>query len=303
MYDLIIIGSGPAGLSAAIYAARAKLDFVVIESAYISGGQILSTYEIDNYPGLPGISGQELADKMRAHADALGAQFIIDRIDSISGTLGHFVLKSSTKEYEAKTVIITTGAEHAKLGVEGEDAFQGKGVSYCATCDGMFFRKKDVVVVGGGDTALSDAIYLSRICNSVTLIHRRDELRGAKSLQDKYFSADNAKVEWSSELASINGDKMVSSVTIRNKVTGELKELPVRGVFIAVGIKPNSSYFEGFVETDDRGYIIAGENGATSVEGIFAAGDVRKKALRQIITAAADGANAVDSVQEVLTKL
>lgn len=303
MYDLLILGSGPAGLSAAIYAARAELDFAVVESSYVSGGQITSTYEIDNYPGLNGISGQDLADRMRKHADSLGAKFLTAEATGISGSAGNFTVETSSGPLSAKTVIIATGAEHAELGVPGEQELRGKGVSYCATCDGMFFKDKDIAVVGGGDTAVSDAIYLTRMCRSVTLIHRRDSLRAAKSLQDRFISNPRASVEWSSTVQKIEGNGKVEDVILRSTISGEEKPLEVSGVFIAVGIIPRSAPFAGFVEVDKRGYITASEDCAASVPGVFAAGDVRAKQLRQIITAAADGANAVTGAQKILASL
>ena len=302
IYDLIIIGSGPAGLSAAIYAQRARLDALVIEKEMMSGGQVLTTYEVDNYPGLPGINGFDLGMKFREHADRLGARFAEDQVLQVEKTEEGFLVKGEKEIYRTRTVLIATGAAHRKLGVPGEERLAGMGVSYCATCDGAFFRDKVTAVAGGGDVALEDAIFLSRICRKVYLIHRRDELRGAKSLQEAVMALDNVEILWDTVIEEIQGDGQVESLKLKNKKTGEERDLPVQGVFIAVGITPNSQAFEGTVEMD-RGYIIAGEDCRTSVSGILAAGDVRTKQLRQIVTAAADGANAVTSAEQQILEM
>ena len=302
IYDLIIIGSGPAGLSAAIYAQRARLDALVIEKEMMSGGQVLTTYEVDNYPGLPGINGFDLGMKFREHADRLGARFAEDQVLQVEKTEEGFLVKGEKEIYRTRTVLIATGAAHRKLGVPGEERLAGLGVSYCATCDGAFFRDKVPAVAGGGDVALEDAIFLSRICRKVYLIHRRDELRGAKSLQEAVMALDNVEILWDTVIEEIQGDGQVESLKLKNKKTGEERDLPVQGVFIAVGITPNSQAFEGTVEMD-RGYIIAGEDCRTSVPGILAAGDVRTKQLRQIVTAAADGANAVTSAEQQILEM
>lgn len=303
IHDLIIIGSGPAGLSAAVYAQRAELDTVVIERNMMSGGQILNTYEVDNYPGLPGISGFDLGMKLREHADKLGAEFKEDTVMAaeLGGDVKKIVCENDT--YLAKTVIIATGAHHRKLGAKGEEILTGAGVSYCATCDGAFFKNKVTAVIGGGDVALEDAIFLARMCSKVYLIHRRDELRGAKSLQNRLLSLDNVEVIWDTVVDEIEGEDKVESLMLRNKKTGEKSGLKVDGVFIAVGIEPDSEQYSGQVEMDPHGYIVAGEDGKTSVDGVYAAGDVRTKALRQVITAAADGANCITSAQSYLTMI
>ena len=302
IYDLIIIGSGPAGLAAAVYAQRARLDALVIEKEMMSGGQVLTTYEVDNYPGLPGINGFDLGMKFREHADRLGARFAEDQVLQVEKTEEGFLVKGEKEIYRTRTVLIATGAAHRKLGVPGEERLAGLGVSYCATCDGAFFRDKVTAVAGGGDVALEDAIFLSRICRKVYLIHRRDELRGAKSLQEAVMALDNVEILWDTVIEEIQGDGQVESLKLKNKKTGEERDLPVQGVFIAVGITPNSQTFEGTVEMD-RGYIIAGEDCRTSVPGILAAGDVRTKQLRQIVTAAADGANAVTSAEQQILEM
>ncbi len=308
LYDLIIIGSGPAGLAAGIYAQRARLDTLVIEKEYVSGGQVVNTYEVDNYPGLPGINGFDLGMKFREHADHLGVKFVTDRIERVEkldggGQAGPgkpvWQAAGENGTYTARSLILATGAVHRKLGVPGEEELAGRGVSYCATCDGAFFRNKDVAVVGGGDVAIEDAVFLARICRNVLLIHRRDELRGAKSLQEKLFGLPNVEILWNTVVERIEGDGQVSGLTIRNVKTGEISPLPLQGVFIAVGITPNSAPFAGMLKTD-HGYIVADETGRTSEPGIFAAGDVRTKELRQIVTAVADGANAVTAAERYL---
>ena len=303
IYDLIIIGSGPAGLAAAVYAQRAKLDTLVVEKAMVSGGQVLTTYEVDNYPGLPGIGGYDPGIKFREHADRLGARFVEDEVlniqDGGKGAIKGVVCQGNT--YEARSLILATGAVHRKLGVPGEEELAGAGVSYCATCDGAFFRNKVTAVIGGGDVAVEDAIFLARMCSKVYLIHRRNELRAAKSLQENLLSLDNVEVIWDTVADSINGDGMVKSLSLTNVKNGQKRELDVQGVFIAVGITPESRAFEGLVDMD-HGYIRAGEDTVTSAPGIFAAGDVRTKPLRQIITAAADGANAITSVERYLVE-
>lgn len=300
LYDLIIIGSGPAGLSAAIYAKRARLNVLVIEKAGISGGQVLNTYEVDNYPGLPGISGYDLSERFREHADSLEVPFVTDVVEGINTQDKIKKVFGQEKEYQCKALLIATGARHAKLQVPGEKELSGMGVSYCATCDGAFFRNRAVAVVGGGDVAVEDAIFLARGCAKVYLIHRRNELRAAKSLQESLFALANVEMVWSTVVNEIQGDEQVRSLLIQDVQTGEQKELMVDGIFIAVGILPNSNEYTGHITMNGQGYIIAGEDGVTSVPGVFAAGDVREKPLRQIVTAVSDGANAVTSIQRFL---
>lgn len=301
IYDLIIIGSGPAGLCAAIYAQRAKLSCITIERNYMSGGQVINTYEVDNYPGLPGINGFDMAQQFRAHAEKLGAEFVEDEVEKIE------LLEDDAKKivtegncFYTKSIIIATGAKHRTLSVRGEEELSGMGVSYCATCDGAFFKNKTVAVVGGGDVAVEDAIFLARACEKVYLIHRRDELRAAKVLQEAALAEEKIIPIWNSVVTEITGEDKVESIKLQNTSTNEEQELSVDGVFVAVGILPNTELFQGILALDENGYIQAGEDGKTSVSGIFAAGDVRTKPLRQIITAASDGANAVTSVQEYL---
>ena len=300
MYDVLIIGSGPAGMTAAIYGKRAGLSVAVLEGNYINGGQILNTYEVDNYPGLPGISGLDLADKFKEHAASHGAEFLRGKAESVSLEGNIKVVHTRKEDFRCRTLVIASGAVHRKLGVPGEETLNGMGVSYCATCDGAFFRDKTVAVVGGGDVAVEDAIFLARGCRKVYVIHRRDQLRAAKTLQDSLFATEGVEMYWNGVVTRIDGENKVQRITVENTKTGESQELEVDGVFIAVGITPDTGFVKDFVELDSQGYIIAGEDGKTSVPGVFAAGDVRTKQLRQVITAAADGANCITSAEEYL---
>ncbi|MCI5648607.1 MAG: thioredoxin-disulfide reductase [Fusicatenibacter sp.] len=303
IYDVIVIGSGPAGLAAAIYAKRAKLESLVIEANYVSGGQVITTYEVDNYPGLPGISGMDLGNTLREHAEKMGAVFARERVKELELDGDVKIVRTRKKEYHTKTVILATGAQHRMLGVPGEKELSGMGVSYCATCDGAFFKGKTVAVVGGGDVAVEDAIFLARTCEKVYVIHRRDSLRAAAVLSERLLALPNVEMVWDTVVDSIEGENSVEAVRITNIKTGESRELDVQGVFIAVGITPNSGLAEGKVSMDESGYLIAGEDGVTSVPGLFVAGDVRTKQLRQIITAASDGANCITSVERYLVSL
>jgi thioredoxin reductase (NADPH) len=300
IYDVLIIGAGPAGMGAAIYAKRAGLDCAVIDQSPVSGGQVLTTYEVDNYLGLMGLSGGDLSDKFREHADKLDVEFITANVVKIDIDKDVKKIITDEGEFIAKTIVLATGAVHSMLGVPGENELAGMGVSYCATCDGAFFRKKTVAVVGGGDVAVEDAIFLAGLCKKVYLIHRRDELRAASSLQKKLMSMENVEIIWDSEVTQICGDGIVEKIEIKNKKTGNNNTLELNGIFIAVGVVPNTEIVKGIVEMDERGYIIADETCATSVPGIYAAGDIRKKPMRQIITAVADGANAINSAQKFL---
>lgn len=295
MYDLIIIGSGPAGLSAAVYGVRGGLNLLVLESNVMSGGQVLNTYEVDNYLGMPGMDGFEMGNAFRKHADGLGVQFRTAQVVSLEDKGDRKIVRTRKEDLETRAVILAMGASHAKLGVPGEEELAGKGVSYCATCDGAFFRDRSVAVVGGGDVALEDAIYLSKICREVFLIHRRDELRGAPILQRELAECKNVRILYSRTVERINGSDLVESLTLKNQKTKEQERIEVLGVFIAVGIIPNSDMLRELPILDENGYVTAGENGVTSVPGVFVAGDLRKKPLRQIVTAVADGANAAYS--------
>ena len=298
--DVVIIGSGPAGVSAGIYAVRAGFDTLIIERTGMGGGQVLSTYEVDNYPGLPGINGFDLGMKMQEHVDGLGLEIKACDVERVENTGEWKKIYTSEGEVEAKALVIATGATHAKLNVKGENELAGKGVSYCATCDGAFFRNRTVAVVGGGDVAVEDAIFLAGMCEKVYLIHRRNELRAAKSLQDKLMAQDNVEIIWNTVVNSIEGNEKVEALQLQNSKNQEKKRLAVSGVFVAIGMKPETEVFQGLVEMDKNGYIQADESCETNVAGIVVAGDVRTKKLRQIVTAVADGANAIYSLEKYL---
>lgn len=283
MTDLIILGAGTAGLSAAIYAVRAGLSLRLLETS-LPGGQILNSPDVDNYPGIPSISGFDFVQNLTAHAAGLGVEpefTAVSRAD-LAGEIKR--IHTGREILESRAVILATGASHRSLGCPGEAEFRGKGVSYCATCDGAFFRGKDVAVVGGGNTALEDALFLANLCRKVYLIHRREEFRAQQAAVAAVRSRENIQLVLGEQVEKISGDKQVSAVTLKSG-----RELPVSGVFIAVGLAPNTALFEGQLDLDN-GYIRAGEDCHTSLPGVFAAGDVRTKPLRQLITAAADGA-------------
>lgn len=301
MYDTVIIGSGPAGLSAAVYAKRAQLSAVVVEKDYMGVGQIAQSERVDNYLGLYGESGLNLGEKFRRHALELGVEFYEGEVKKIipSGNAYEAVL-SNNKALKAKTVICASGAVAKKLNIKGEVEFGGRGVSYCAVCDGMFYKNKTVAVVGGGDAALHDAILLSKLSKTVYIIHRRDEFRANKTLRRTLRTRDNILPVLNAVPKEICGDKKVTTLKIERGGTEELLE--VDGVFIAVGTLPNSSILKGIAELDNDNYVVADETGITSAKGIFAAGDVRTKPLRQIVTAVSDGANCVASVEKYIAK-
>lgn len=300
IYDLAILGAGPAGICAAIYATRGKMNTLWLEKKFVQGGQIVDTYEVDNYPGLPGITGLDLGEAMVKHAEKLGIKPKREPVLSIEEEGGLKVIRTKKNRYMAKAVILACGAAHRQLGIPGEEELSGMGVSYCATCDGAFFQDGTVAVVGGGNVAVEDAILLSRTCKKVYLVHRRDELRADKVLQDKLFKCANVEMVWDSVPTVIEGTDKVEDIKVHNVKTDEEKTIAVDGVFIAVGILPNTEKFKGLVDLDESGYIIAGEDGVTSTPGIFAAGDIRTKNLRQVVTAVADGANAVISAEKIL---
>lgn len=304
IYDLVIIGSGPAGMAAAIYAKRAMLDSLLLEKEYVPGGQVIQTYEVDNYPGLPKMNGMELSNRFAEHAKELGIETKIGEVTDINpdGEIKEISLKSG-ETIQTKTIILATGAVHRTLGVPGEKELAGMGVSYCATCDGAFFRNKTTAVVGGGDVALEDAIFLSRICEKVYLIHRRDEFRGAKILQNQVKNNEKIEILWNSVVTKIDGENKVESIRIETVDSHVDKTISVDGIFIAVGTKPVSELLKGRLAMDEQGYIIAGEDGITNLPGIFAGGDGRTKNLRQVVTAVADGANCVQSVERYLQKM
>lgn len=290
MFDIVVIGAGPGGYTAALYAARAGLTVLVLEKM-TPGGQMGTTDVIDNYPGFPeGVGGFDLAMQMKQGAERFGVQTKMAAVKSVdlSGEVKKVV--TAKEEIEAKAVIIATGAHPRPLGIQREAELTGKGVSYCATCDGMFFKGKDVAVVGGGNTAVSDVLYLAKICRKVYLIHRRDELRASKVYRKTLEGLENVELVLDSEVTALTAEQKLSAVSVRNKVTGDEKELPVEGLFIAVGNIPNAELFSGQLDMDENGYIAADETTRTNIPGVFAVGDVRTKALRQVITAAADGA-------------
>ncbi len=300
MYDLVIIGSGPAGLSAAVYAKRACLNLVLVEKEPMGGGQIIYTEQVDNYLGLPGTNGFDLSQKFEQHAKSLGVPIKKGEAASVEQEEKAWkVVLASGEELLTKTVLLATGASHRALGVPGEKELTGAGVSYCATCDGAFFRNKTVAVVGGGDVALEDALYLAKGCEQVFLIHRRKELRGAKVLQEQVQKEEKITFLPDTIVKEIHGDKKVEGVTLVGTENGNTKELPLDAVFIAVGMNPQTESVSG-VLTLENGYVPAGEDGVTEKPGIFVAGDVRTKRLRQIVTAVSDGANVVASITEYL---
>ena len=297
IYDVIIVGAGPAGLTAALYCGRAGFATLMLEKLS-PGGQMATTNEIENYPGFPGITdGFTLAMNMKAQAEQFGVRQDYAEVTALRTEGELKLLDTKAGTLRARSVILAPGAAPRLLGLPNETALRGKGVSYCATCDGAFYRGKTVAVVGGGDTAAADAVFLSSLCEKVYLIHRRDELRAAKSLQKKLMALPNVEIIWDTVVNEICGEDQVEALFIENKKTGAKKHLPVDGVFVAVGMKPNTNMVPDEIKKDEAGYIVADENCVTNVTGIFAAGDVRTKMLRQIITAAADGANAVESVQ------
>ncbi len=299
MYDVIILGAGPAGLTAAIYACRAGYKTLVLEKAY-PGGQVTTTFEVDNYPGMPTVTGMELSMKMSEHARTAGAEIRTAEVKelNIRGKVKKVITAKET--IEGRSIIICSGATRRKGGFSGEDELAGRGISYCATCDGGFFRGKDVAVMGGGNTALEDALYLNNICNKVYLVHRRDQFRGTKHLQNKIFASDKIVPVYDSVIEEVRGDGKVESMIVKNKKTQQRTQYAVSAVFVAIGTEPTSSLLEGVLEMDASGRVIAGEDGKTAIPGVFVAGDVRHKQLFQIITAAADGANAVKSATDYL---
>ena len=300
IYDTAILGAGPAGISAAIYAARAKLNILWLDKQFEQGGQVLNTYEVDNYPGMPGISGMDLGEAMAGHAAKLGIEPFRENVLSVEDAGTEKIIRTKKHEYRARTVILACGASHRKLNIPGEEELSGMGVSYCATCDGAFFKNKTAVVVGGGNMAVEDAIFLSRICRKVYLVHRREELRAERILQESLFACENVEIRWNSVAVEIQGTECVTGLKIRDVQDATESVIATDGAFIAVGILPNTDKFRNLVKLDEAGYIVAGEEGITETSGIFAAGDIRTKMLRQVVTAVADGANAVASVQNYL---
>lgn len=297
LYDVLILGGGPAGLSAAVYAARGGLSFILIEKNVMGGGQVITTSEVDNYLGLYHMNGFDMGMKFHEHALSLGTELVSEEIEELDIDGDVKVVKcSGGKEYRASNIVYALGAKPSKLNIPGEDEFRGIGVSYCATCDGNFFRNKTVAVVGGGDTALEDANYLANICEKVYLIHRRDNFRAAKSLQNRIFEHENVEVLWNSVVEEVKGVDKVERILVKNTVVDMAGDVNVDAIFIAIGTKPESALLDGKVDMTHDGHVDANEDCRTSVKGVYVAGDVRKKPLRQIITAASDGANAINSL-------
>lgn len=301
VYDVLVIGGGPGGYTAALYAARANLSVMVLEKL-TPGGQMGTTDVIDNYPGFPeGVGGFELALQMQKGAQRFGAQTQLSEVISVE--LGGTVKQVRTQDgtYQARTVVLASGAHPRELGLPGEQELRGRGVSYCATCDGMFYRGKTVAVVGGGNTAVSDVLYLSRLCQKVYLIHRRDQLRASKVYLDPLQQAENVEFVWDSQVQKLLYRDVLTGVQVRHKKTGELREIPCDGLFVAVGHVPNTELYQGQVELDQAGYVLADETTQTNLPGVFAVGDLRKKPLRQVITAASDGAVAAHFIEEYVS--
>ncbi|MEU5135495.1 MULTISPECIES: thioredoxin-disulfide reductase [Streptomyces] len=304
--NVIIIGSGPAGYTAALYTARASLNPLVFEGAVTAGGALMNTTDVENFPGFQdGIMGPELMDNMRAQAERFGAELIPDDVVAVDLTDEiKTVTDTAGTVHRAKSVIVTTGSQHRKLGLPNEDALSGRGVSWCATCDGFFFKDHDIAVIGGGDTAMEEATFLSRFAKSVTIVHRRDTLRASKAMQDRAFADPKIKFAWDSEVAEIKGDQKLSGLVLRNTKTGETSELPVTGLFIAVGHDPRTELFKGQLELDDEGYLkVEAPSTRTNLTGVFGAGDVVDHTYRQAITAAGTGCSAALDAERFLAAL
>ncbi|MEW5840404.1 thioredoxin-disulfide reductase [Nitrososphaera sp.] len=301
-YDVIIIGSGPAGYTAGVYTSRAKLSVLVI-SGTLPGGQLMTTSEVENYPGFPsGIFGPELMMNMRQQAERFGAVIVDDEVIQVDFKKRPFKVTTHAETFDSEAVIICTGASPRKLGLKSEQEFGGRGVSYCATCDGPFFKGEDIVVVGGGDTALEEATFLTKFGRSVKIVHRRDTLAASKIMQEKALSNPKIEFLWNSVVSDIKGDKKVASVLVRDVKSNKVTTLKAGGLFVAIGHEPNTSIFKGQVELDDRGYIVLKEHTKTSVDGVFAAGDVHDHRYRQAITAAGFGCMAAIDVERWLSE-
>jgi thioredoxin reductase (NADPH) len=302
--DVAIIGAGPAGLSAALYAGRAKLSTVVIEQG-VSGGQAATTHWIENYPGFPeGISGPELMQRMEEQARKFDAEFIYTAVSSVSRDgKGRLSVVSGEGELTAGAVIVATGTLPESLGVPGEDKLRGVGVSYCATCDGPFFRQKEVLIVGGGDSAIVEALFLTKFASRVTVVHRRGELRATKVLQDDAFSNPKIEFRWHSVVSEVLGESKVEGVVLRDVRTGDTRLVEADGIFVAIGSRPDTRFIETMAETDERGYVLTDDRMRTSTPGLFAAGDVRAKSLRQVVTAVNDGAIAAVEAEKHLSEI
>jgi thioredoxin reductase (NADPH) len=303
IYDVIIAGAGPAGMTAAVYTSRGSLSTLMIERG-MPGGQMANTEDVENYPGFESILGPDLSTKMFEHAKKFGAEYAYGDIKEIIDHGDYKTVVAGSKQYKAYSVIISAGAEYKKVGVPGEKELGGRGVSYCAVCDGAFFKGKELYVIGGGDSAVEEGVYLTRFASKVTIVHRRDELRAQKILQDRAFANEKIDFIWNHTIKSINDkDGKVGSVTLVSTETGEEQTLPADGVFIYIGMVPLSKPFSGLGITNENGYIETNELMETSVKGIFAAGDIREKTLRQIVTATGDGSIAAQSVQHYVEEL
>jgi thioredoxin reductase (NADPH) len=305
IYDVIIVGAGPAGMTAAVYTSRANLSTLMIERG-VPGGQMANTEEVENYPGFDTILGPDLSTKMFEHAKKFGAEYAYGDIKEVIDGKEYKTVLAGSKQYKTRAVIITTGAEYKKIGVPGEKELGGRGVSYCAVCDGAFFKGKDLVVVGGGDSAVEEGVYLTRFANKVTIVHRRDELRAQKILQDRAFANEKIDFIWNHTVKQINdpeGNGKVGSVTLVSTENGEEQEFKTDGVFIYIGMVPLSKPFENLGITNENGYIETNDQMETKVPGIFAAGDIREKTLRQIVTATGDGSIAAQSAQHYVEEL
>ncbi|GGN38629.1 thioredoxin reductase [Streptomyces kronopolitis] len=304
--NVIIIGSGPAGYTAALYTARASLKPLVFEGAVTAGGALMNTTDVENFPGFrDGIMGPDLMDNMRAQAERFGAELVPDDVTAVDlSDEIKTVTDSAGTVHRARTVIVTTGSQHRKLGLPREDELSGRGVSWCATCDGFFFKDQDIAVIGGGDTAMEEATFLSRFAKSVTVVHRRDTLRASKAMQERAFADPKIKFVWDSEVAELHGENKLSGLTLRNLKTGETSELPVTGLFIAIGHDPRTELFKGQLKLDDDGYLkVEAPSTRTNQTGVFAAGDVVDHTYRQAITAAGTGCSAALDAERFLAAL
>ncbi|WP_040534541.1 thioredoxin-disulfide reductase [Schleiferilactobacillus shenzhenensis] len=302
-YDVVVIGAGPGGMTAALYAARSNLRVVMLDRG-IYGGQMNNTAAIENYPGFTDVLGPELGEKMYATAEQAGVEYAYGEVTSIEDHGTTKLIHTDEDDYEAKAVVLATGAEHRKVGVPGEEEYSGRGVSYCAVCDGAFFKGQPLAVIGGGDSAVEEGIYLAQLSPDVYVLHRRDQLRAQKVLQNRAFANDHMHFVWNTQLQSIDGDgKKVTGVTYKDKVTGEEKQIPVAGVFIYVGIKPMTDAFKNLPILDDQGWIITDDHMRTKVPGVFAVGDARQKDLRQITTAVGEGGLAGQQVYHYIQEM
>ena len=301
VYDIVIIGTGPAGLNAALYAKRAGLDFVLLKNKYLVDSQIVNTYEIENYLGFTKLSGQELYDKMLNHILSMDIKIVDEKAEEIDINEKIKTVKTKNNIYKTKTIILATGAVSQKLNIEGENELEGRGLSYCATCDGAFYKNRITAVVGGGDVAVEDAIFLSRLCEKVYLIVRKDCMRATKVLQDEINSKSNVEILYNTEVKKVLSNEMIYGINIINNKTNIDSEIKIDGLFIGVGTAPVTELLNNKVDMDNN-YIIADETCETSIKGIYACGDVRKKQLKQVVTALSDGANAITSIQRYLVE-